>query len=355
MIEINILWVGKTGDANAWYHIYPFVLSKKVIKLDVIRFKKPNRNIPEVNFYTFYSNNKVVELFGFVHQVSKRLFSNEYNIVITFNPYPWGIIALILSKIFRKKIVVGLIGGEIEKSRNPKYKIKFILFLFKYVNAITVTGNRMKRNLVLLGIDRKKVFIFPHLTDSKYILERAMSDNRHFNLLTISSFLEVKKTKDALLALAHLHKNKLFLSMCILGDGPLKNEYINLAKDLGLIEYVFFEGYQKDIRPYLLNSDYYLQTSLSEGLSISIVEAMTAGVIPIVTNAGDEKDIIDEGQTGFVLPINSPEKIAEIIISIEQQNLKSLLKRNLKRKRGSFDMKNSTKKIDKLLNFVING
>ena len=106
-----------------------------------------------------------------------------------------------------------------------------------------------------------------------------------------------------------LKKQGLNLKMVILGDGPHKNNCMKLAESLGVEKNIIFEGYVDDIRPYINSSEYYLQTSSSEGLSISLIESMAVGLIPIATNVGDEQEIIHDNQTGVFVPVGNPQII----------------------------------------------
>lgn len=347
--KINLLWAGKTGNANAWYHIAPFCNIPLDTEVNVVRHEPPKREIKGANFFTFSNKNKIIEITSYIFKILLVLIKKKIDVVVTFNPYPWGLIVFMLSNIFKKKIILGLIGGEVEISRNSKFKIKILLLALKKCYRITVTGTRMKRNLVLLGINKDKIFIFPHLIDLNYIVSRK-EKRKKFNLITISSFLEVKKTIDAIKALSILHKKGYLFTLCILGDGPLINESINYAENIGLSDYIYFVGYVNDIRSYLYDSEYYIQTSISEGLSISLVEALGAGLIPIVTNAGDEKDIIIDGKTGYVVPINSPGDIAKKILQVENGGNKENILINIMELRNKLDINLSKQIINKILN-----
>ena len=59
---IEILWASKTGNANAWYHIAPFSFCSLVKKVHVVRYKKPLRDLKDVDYHTFSSQNKFFEI-----------------------------------------------------------------------------------------------------------------------------------------------------------------------------------------------------------------------------------------------------------------------------------------------------
>jgi glycosyltransferase involved in cell wall biosynthesis len=66
-----------------------------------------------------------------------------------------------------------------------------------------------------------------------------------------------------------------------------------------------------DIPALLQNADIYLSTSLYEGLSNSIMEAMVAKLPLLVTDVGDNKHLVREGYNGYLVPARATELIAE--------------------------------------------
>jgi glycosyltransferase involved in cell wall biosynthesis len=93
-------------------------------------------------------------------------------------------------------------------------------------------------------------------------------------------------------------------SPCLLlvGDGPERARLEQLAQDLGVSGQVIFAGYQSDPSPYYDAMDLFVLPSRSEGLSISLLEAMAAGVPVAVTDVGENKAVIEDGRCGLVLP-----------------------------------------------------
>jgi glycosyltransferase involved in cell wall biosynthesis len=57
-----------------------------------------------------------------------------------------------------------------------------------------------------------------------------------------------------------------------------------------------------DVTPYLREADVYLSTSLSEGMSNALLEAMSHGVMPVVSRVSGAEDLVEEGVSGFLLP-----------------------------------------------------
>ena len=105
-------------------------------------------------------------------------------------------------------------------------------------------------------------------------------------------------------------KNKR-IKLYIIGDGQEYNNLNNLVNDLGLNDRVFLTGYKnkQEIEKYLLNSSIFLMASVSEGLPMVLLEAMSYGVpcIAFETDSG-VNDIIENNKNGFVIKNRNEEE-----------------------------------------------
>lgn len=100
------------------------------------------------------------------------------------------------------------------------------------------------------------------------------------------------------LLLEEIHED---LQLWIVGDGPERIPLEKLAIELNIFNHVEFWGFQRQISSVLLKSDVFVLPSISEGFSISLVEAMLAGLPCIVTDQGGPGEIIENGTTGFLV------------------------------------------------------
>lgn len=110
------------------------------------------------------------------------------------------------------------------------------------------------------------------------------------------------------------------------GSGELMDSLLRLRKELDLEEVFFFIGFKPDAAQVLNNLDIFVLPSVSEGFSISTIEAMACGVPVVVTRSGGPEEIVENGING-VLVESGPEDIAKGVVSlIEQADLMDDLK-----------------------------
>lgn len=100
------------------------------------------------------------------------------------------------------------------------------------------------------------------------------------------------------------------------GKGPDKARLQERCRELEIDNRFCFLGFVRDVPLFLCGLDIYVQPSLSEGFSNSILEAMAVGVPVVATAAGGNSDLIKTGENGFLVPIDDPESLAESMISL---------------------------------------
>jgi glycosyltransferase involved in cell wall biosynthesis len=104
----------------------------------------------------------------------------------------------------------------------------------------------------------------------------------------------------------------------IIGEGPQKEAFMELARELGVDRRVIFPGFQSNPYPWLAASDVFAVTSTNEGLPNALLEAMYLGNAPISTRAGGADEAIDDGTNGFMLDYGDEEALATALQSLCQ-------------------------------------
>lgn len=102
-------------------------------------------------------------------------------------------------------------------------------------------------------------------------------------------------------------------SFAIAGDGPDRGELHARAAALGLGERVRFLGHRRDVPALLAAADLFVLPSLYEGLPLSVLEAMAAGVPVVATAIGGTDEVVCDGETGTLVPPGDPQALAAAI------------------------------------------
>ncbi len=104
--------------------------------------------------------------------------------------------------------------------------------------------------------------------------------------------------------------------LLIVGDGEMRPTLEETIDRLTLGEHVIMPGYVREPKNHLAAMDIYLLSSLSEGTSMTLLEAMSLGKPCIVTDAGGNPEIVRHGENGLVTRNDDSEAFATAIVSI---------------------------------------
>lgn len=133
---------------------------------------------------------------------------------------------------------------------------------------------------------------------------------------TVGRLDRVKDYPTLLYATSEVVKYFPKIKILFIGDGPHRNELENLSTSLGIKENIIFLGERKDVIELLKIMDIFIMTSLIEGISNTILEAMSCGLPIITTNVGGNSEVVLDGATGFLVPPKRPDLVAEAIMKI---------------------------------------
>jgi glycosyltransferase involved in cell wall biosynthesis len=106
----------------------------------------------------------------------------------------------------------------------------------------------------------------------------------------------------------------------ILGDGPLRSNVESMVRELGMEPFVTLFGLQRDIASYISCFDIAcLCSSYAEGCSNATLETMALGKPVVVSNVGGNREVVDHGNTGFLVPARNPEALADSVLACLRQ------------------------------------
>jgi glycosyltransferase involved in cell wall biosynthesis len=121
----------------------------------------------------------------------------------------------------------------------------------------------------------------------------------------------VKRTEDLLTMLAGVRERGVDALLLLVGDGDDRERLEQRAHDLGLARSCLFVGYQEDVAPWYAICDAVVLTSASEGTPVTIIEALAAGRPVVATRVGGVPDVVEEGETGFLVRPRDTHALAE--------------------------------------------
>ena len=101
--------------------------------------------------------------------------------------------------------------------------------------------------------------------------------------------------------------------LVIVGDGPIRDTLISFAKDLGIQSQVLWLGDRRDIASLLRCFDLFVQTSIFEGMSNTLLEAMASGLPLIATETGGNPELVQPGVNGTLVKVGGVDGLATVL------------------------------------------
>ena len=157
-------------------------------------------------------------------------------------------------------------------------------------------------------------------TDSSQELRRSLDISEEAIVLgSLSRLVPVKDFETAIETMTHVRDGSPDVHLVLVGDGPQEKSLRTRAESLGVSGQVHVVGRQENIGDWLGAFDIYLNSSLSEALSMGLLEAMSLGLPSVVTDVGDHAAVVGgEAPCGLVVPPGEPGELARAVATLAQ-------------------------------------
>lgn len=241
----------------------------------------------------------------------------RYRIDLVFAQWviPSGFWGVLTSFLTRKPIFISAQGAEFYV-RNPLFR-GFIRSTMQHSDKVLPVSYHMKELAKSFGIIEEKLQVVPNAVNIE-VFKRVQPHQTKgkFRVLTIRRLVPEKRVEDLLQAFSEFQKSKKDVSLLIIGDGPERSRLEDLTRSLQIADVVEFHGFVPNaelIRYYNL-ANVYVLSSIQEGLSLSLLEAMACELPIISTNIAGNPEVIVHKKNGFLV---SPKKPSDIVKGLE--------------------------------------
>jgi glycosyltransferase involved in cell wall biosynthesis len=182
---------------------------------------------------------------------------------------------------------------------------------------------------ILNGIDTKRFAPLPEMRTTV----RAELGFAHTDVVIaiVARLAPVKNHRLLIETLADLTKQLPQTRLLIIGDGPLRADLEKQVHALSLTGRVTFTGDRTDVERLLTGADISTLSSLSEGISLTLLEAMSTGLPVVATRVGGNPTIITEGHDGFIVGLDKSQYAEALRKLIESESLRRTLGENARK------------------------
>jgi glycosyltransferase involved in cell wall biosynthesis len=299
---------------------FPFWASNKLL----IEYKK----IPYLKMILYFITGFFV--------ASYVLLRNRCRLIHAHWAIPTGLIGALIGKLLKKPVVATVHGSDF---RMATEKSNFLRDLFLYVcrNAehVNCVSEMMRIEIERMGVKAEKISVFPMGIDEAFYQvgrERKPRSNRFpRTILSNRNLLPIYNVSLLIRAIPIILNRESDVQFLIAGDGPERTHLEKEAENLKIMSSVKFLGRipHQEMANLLAQSEIYVSTSLADGTSVSLLEAMGAGAFPVVTDIPANREWVINGENGFLIPTDEPTALAKgIIEAIHNRELLEKGRRN---------------------------
>jgi glycosyltransferase involved in cell wall biosynthesis len=329
--SIEVVAVLRMGDPNSFYHLKPIAMSEKVSLLHVIRPLPLNvRNKIEKSKYYEIQGATIFHRLWRVYRQAVRLgMRPKVRAFVSFYAFPYGFIALLAGMRTGKPVHIGFVGSDWHRILKSWYG-SFLNIFIRRADLITVTGPKMKEEMVERNYPAKNIFHLPHAIDISRFSSDSAPEKRRYDCLFVGYLAALKRVDLIISAINILKPRYPDISVCIVGDGPERSLLESQTEKLGLKDNITFLGFQPEPAKWFSDARILLIVSDKEGLPFVLIEGMASGTVPICTSVGTIPDFIDYGKTGLLIRPGDYEELAHSIrLLMEDNNLYTAIRNNI--------------------------
>ena len=316
--ELNILVFSlfkPTDDVVQKYQNWGIPLISADLQSKIRNLRVPN--ISKLNYLTAF------------RLLKKTMNTFKPDIIHAHYASSYGVLGY-LSKF--KPFILSVWGSDIydfpQKNQLNKWLLKKVIHS---ANTVCSTSEAMKA-VIANQFDRFDVKVIPFGVDVS-VFAPALKSPQQFTVGTIKS-IEAHNGIDCLLDAANIIINEYHntnIHFLIVGQGSLLGEMKQKTTSMGLDNYVKFAGYipHEKIVEFHQKLSVFISVSTRESFGVAVLEAAACGVPAITSNVGGLPEVNQNNYTGYVIPPNDPEKLANSIFKLfKDKNLKDQMEKN---------------------------
>jgi glycosyltransferase involved in cell wall biosynthesis len=275
----------------------------------------------------------VVKNTVFALQVARMLIweRRTYNFVYFLMQGMHLAFGLPVARVLGKPIIMKVAGsGEVLRMSKSMMGRQELRWLRKWAHCVMILNEGMRSEAIESGFSPESLHWMPNPIDTDEFGPTSPGDQRALRsrcgipasarVIIYCGRLAPEKALPSLLdAFAMVAREDPDALLVMIGDGPMRNELDTQVRQLGLPEQsVRFTGRMEpdDVSSWLKIGDLFALVSFSEGFPCSLAEAMSTGIPSVVSDIPANRQLIEDGKQGFLVPVSNSKAIADAILRL---------------------------------------
>lgn len=220
-------------------------------------------------------------------------------------------------------------GWDVHDIDGTSKRFKWVRRVYSpFVQKYVALSDQIRRYLVgEVGISARRIVHIYNGVDTAYFRAHASRASARAclpfpgdDLFVVGSVGRMQPVKDHMSlvraftrAVANSDEARRRLRLVVVGDGPLRSDAESELRNSGILHLAWLPGARDDVAELMRSFDLFVQPSLSEGVSNTILEAMATGLPVVATRVGGNAELVDDGVTGTLV---NPAKVDELSAAI---------------------------------------
>lgn len=249
--------------------------------------------------------------------------------IIHTHGYKGNILFGFLPKRVRKLPIISTVHGWTSSSGFSK--LRFYEWLdghsLRFLDGVVIVNRSMLSNSKVQRLDEGKVFIVDNglpeaaIGDCPLDQDIARFCRKGFILGSVGRYSR-EKGFDVLLDAFHLLcQQGPQVKLLLIGEGNMRQELMLKAASLGVADKVFLTGYRENAARYMACLDVYVISSFTEGLPITLLEAMKSKTPVVATTVGGIPDVLEHNENALLVAPGDATQLAEAVKQVSEDPL----------------------------------
>lgn len=317
-MQNNKIHICYLADANS-IHTLKFAeyFLKKNYKVSIISFT-PGEVEGIATFFIdlgIFSKSKLKYIVG-LPKLSKILSKIKPDIVHAIYLTSYGFAASLTK---RCPLVISAIGSDVAMRGNKSSPfLIFNKYAIRRASLIHSQSAHLTKRLIELSSRKNNILTFTYGIDLENFRQKEKKDFTKINKIVVSTrrLNTVYNIKLLINAIPFVLKKMPDITFLMIGGGEQERELECLVDKLKIGDSIRFIGQlpNAEVIDCLSRSDVYVSTSLSDGQSISLLEAMAMGTFPVITDIDANREWVKNGENGFLCSAADPKDLADKIV-----------------------------------------
>lgn len=308
----KILVVASTSDHLVNFHM-PYI--EKLKETCDVKIMSKDTHQKDFADYNINFEKKIISFnnLKLIRQIKKILKKEDFDVVFVNTTLAAFLVRVAIKFMKKKPYVVNIVHGYLfRQNKHGLKRFGFLMaerFVRKVTNNIIVMNDEDEDIAKIHKLCTGEIFKIRGMgiDDSRLEIKKpkkSFNSSNNFEMSFIGELTDRKNQKFLIKFVKEIKKFSINIRLNLIGAGVLSARLEKYAKKLNVSENISFIGYDRDIRKYLAESDYYISASKIEGLPFNILEAMYFGSIVFASDTKGNVDLIDDLENGVLFKSN---------------------------------------------------